>query len=319
MLFEIVESIFLYNQPLPNLNESPLASYQAPDGFTKEPPSKKLSSKYSSFSEMAQAMEVETAAPNSYEGFLQKNNQGSFWGIKLSSASSQPSPTNDPLQPKLADLAEMNTMVTQGPRGIDVYRTRYAPDLSTDNYVGVKSQPITVFNYSGFDWAALLPKDLYGNAIWRSEMPNPDFVFHNKLPKAGSSTMHALLVALSRKHGFNYQKISPKDLPGDSFSNEKPLINFLKMAIEQFPLVLLKHHYPFNFKTHGMPQPTYINVMREPVAWFESQYYFKRSNWNRPGAGSIARSNELKEEDISMTIDECVVQESTHCKKPSFK
>ena len=35
-----------------------------------------------------------------------------------------------------------------------------------------------------------------------SPPPNPKFVFHNKIPKAGSTTMKWLLVALARKNGF---------------------------------------------------------------------------------------------------------------------
>ena len=45
--------------------------------------------------------------------------------------------------------------------------------------------------------------------------------------------------------------------------------------------MLLKHHFYFDFRNHGLRQPTMINVIRDPVDWFVSQYYFRRFGWNR--------------------------------------
>lgn len=44
---------------------------------------------------------------------------------------------------------------------------------------------------------------------------------------------------------------------------------------------MLKHHYVFDFTPHGMRMPTMINVIRDPVDWFVSQYYFRRNGWAR--------------------------------------
>ena len=35
-------------------------------------------------------------------------------------------------------------------------------------------------------------------------IPNPEFVFHNKLPKCGSTTMNDIVKALSHRNNFNY-------------------------------------------------------------------------------------------------------------------
>ena len=79
----------------------------------------------------------------------------------------------------------------------------------------------------------------------------------------------------------------PHALPGDKFQAEQPLIAFLddyqqgRADLDQMTLVLLKHHYPFNFTKYTRVQPTYINVMRDPVTWFQSHYYFERFGWQR--------------------------------------
>ena len=38
-------------------------------------------------------------------------------------------------------------------------------------------------------------------------VPNTKFVFHNKLPKCGSTTMHNIVGLLSRKNNFTYWKV----------------------------------------------------------------------------------------------------------------
>ena len=55
--------------------------------------------------------------------------------------------------------------------------------------------------------------------------------------------------------------------------------------------ILLKHHHWFNFTEYGLPQPTYINVARDPITRFASRYYFKRFGWERDGGGSRTNFN----------------------------
>lgn len=58
-------------------------------------------------------------------------------------------------------------------------------------------------------------------------MPNAGFIYHNKLPKCGSTTMHAILGVLSHWNGFRYLKLEPslvKFFDGEKMST---LINTL--------------------------------------------------------------------------------------------
>ena len=64
---------------------------------------------------------------------------------------------------------------------------------------------------------------------------------------------------------------------GSHFEN---LFEFLREEKKE-PYLLLKHHFFFDFRKHGLRQPTMINVIRDPVDWFVSQYYFRRYGWNR--------------------------------------
>ena len=48
--------------------------------------------------------------------------------------------------------------------------------------------------------------------------------------------------------------------------------------------ILLKHQYWFNFTRFGQEQPTYINVVRDPVTRFASMYYFQRYGFANMGS-----------------------------------
>ena len=155
---------------------------------------------------------------------------------------------------------------------------------------------------------------------------NINFVFHNKLPKAGSSTMNILLDTLAQQNRFHFIKIMPNALPGDKFNTEQPLIAFLedyKMSrtdLEGMTLVLLKHHYPFNFTKYNRVQPTFINVMRDPTSWFQSHYYFERYGWQRKQEKrTTGQKKSLTEEDMKMTVNECIDKRNKACTDPSWK
>ena len=101
---------------------------------------------------------------------------------------------------------------------------------------------------------------------------------------------------LGRKNRFNYRKLNPHNLVGDSLTAENPLIDFVKNNITSWPFVLLKHHLPMDFEKYGVQQPTYINVIRDPSDWFQSHYYFERFGWTRKedDRGSFIGSEEDK-------------------------
>ena len=63
---------------------------------------------------------------------------------------------------------------------------------------------------------------------FKTRKPNPNFIFHNKLPKSGSSTMNQLLRNLAKKNNFNFAKVEPNQIPNDRFDLEKPLVKFVQ-------------------------------------------------------------------------------------------
>ena len=130
-----------------------------------------------------------------------------------------------------------------------------------------------------------------------SPPPNRRFVFHNKIPKAGSTTMKWLLVALSKRNGFtldharwclneghcaDHDPVTGRHVDGPD--GEQAMVDYIPKKREEIgdeKYLLLKHHHYFNFTQFDMEEPTYINVARDPVTRYASWYYFERYGWAR--------------------------------------
>lgn len=147
----------------------------------------------------------------------------------------------------------------------------------------------------------------------KRQMPNPQFIFHNKLPKCGTTTMHNIVTVLADWNNYTHLKVESARV---QFQNERALIDIIKTA-PQRPLFLMKHHFWFDFRPYGLQQPTYINVLRNPLNWFESRYYFTQNGWTRsPGE----RKHQDAMDDIGdLTIDQCVEQKKAICMGVTWK
>ena len=75
----------------------------------------------------------------------------------------------------------------------------------------------------------------------------------------------------------------------------------------------MQHHYWLDFKQFGYKQPTVINVVREPVAWFSSHYHFKLYGWNR-----LKGHRPLGKQEF-IPLEDCVKEEADQCVKNTWR
>jgi len=132
-------------------------------------------------------------------------------------------------------------------------------------------------------------------------VPNTKFVFHNKLPKCGSTTMHNIVGLLSRKNNFTYWKIMSGVM---KFTDEETLIQALKMRYRE-PFFLLQHHFWMDFTKYSMHQPTFVNLIRDPISWFQSHYTFMRFGMNKGRAEDAPK--------LGSDIDDCIKNKEKNC------
>ena len=80
------------------------------------------------------------------------------------------------------------------------------------------------------------------------------------------------------------------------------------------PTVLENHSWKFKNlnKRHGLVEPTWINLIRDPITWFESSFYFKRLGWSqKPGA--------RRRTDVDTTIEQCIEKRHPDCEFSTWK
>jgi len=160
--------------------------------------------------------------------------------------------------------------------------------------------------------------------------PNPDFIFHNKMPKCGSTTIKYILDQLQISNQFQMDYQAPCLHPpcnaksgdlGDGIGAKEALVDHVKEAKpESGKYFLLKHQYYLNFTQFDHEQPTMINVVRDPVSRFSSMYYFNRYGF--ASMGSQARQGAHRhvwkgqDGDVDQTLDQCIERESDECMEP---
>jgi hypothetical protein len=150
------------------------------------------------------------------------------------------------------------------------------------------------------------------------------------MPFAGSGTMSALLHQLSNVNGFNFMTI---DKP-DTMSNDKTISDVLDKtgingcpdgydeslgAENPKPMMIMKHHFWMNFTEYHLPQPTYINMIRDPVDRFVSEYYHCRHGTEGNPTLKGTNCKYMTRDRLDMTIDECIKNRIDECMEPEFE
>lgn len=127
--------------------------------------------------------------------------------------------------------------------------------------------------------------------------PNKRKIFFNRLPKSGATSLRYIFerLANTNKFVFDYQKASMFDCaPGNKNCQDGPsaqakfgvYIRRTHWDTKDENYLMMKQHHFFNFTEFKIPQPTYLNMVRDPVSRLASSYYFQRHGW---GFGSNSR------------------------------
>lgn len=114
--------------------------------------------------------------------------------------------------------------------------------------------------------------------------PSPNFYFHTKMPRCGSTTMRNLIDELAVKNNFKFIMIKSKE----NIHDEEELVNFIDQQRRELHTqygentvsIVMKHSTFINFTRYEKPQPTYLNVVRNPIDRYISHYYALRFGVN---------------------------------------
>ncbi|XP_035724495.1 heparan sulfate 2-O-sulfotransferase pipe-like isoform X1 [Vespa mandarinia] len=104
-------------------------------------------------------------------------------------------------------------------------------------------------------------------------------LFFNRVPKVGSQTFMELLRRLSMRNGFSFNRDRVQRVETIRLAPIEQLQLARMVSSYSEPSVYVKHVCFTNFTKFNLPEPIYINVVRDPVERVISWYYYVRAPW----------------------------------------
>ena len=118
-------------------------------------------------------------------------------------------------------------------------------------------------------------------AVWcAAPQPQPALVIYNRLAKCGSSTVLSLLLRASRLSGYSFKSGDVMHELLNEREQGKLVVQLMNVSATR--RVLFEQHTPYlsfpsvaAFAALGeLTEPTYIQIVREPIARWVSMHYF---------------------------------------------
>ncbi|XP_077977255.1 uronyl 2-sulfotransferase-like isoform X2 [Glandiceps talaboti] len=133
-------------------------------------------------------------------------------------------------------------------------------------------------------------------------------ILFNRVGKCGSRTVLTIIKELSNKNGFKFVGSEINNLTHMPLQDQIDLVNIIS-ALDP-PFLFQRHFHFIDFAKFGGIEPVYINIIRDPINRFTSQYYFKRYGDETHPNGFFKGSEDL----LNMTINECVLSNHHECR-----
>lgn len=139
-----------------------------------------------------------------------------------------------------------------------------------------------------------------------------DFLFFNRVPKVGSEQLIELIRQLSERNDFSVSR-APFSEPIHYHLNEDGQGDLVDKLDEMGDGHAYSMHVNYiNFRIHGMPQPIYINMVRDPVERVISWFYYRRTPWsvvqNYKNSGQFFSTQFYKKD-----YKDCVLKSDPEC------
>ncbi|XP_064303073.1 uronyl 2-sulfotransferase isoform X1 [Phalacrocorax carbo] len=145
-------------------------------------------------------------------------------------------------------------------------------------------------------------------------LPFPSQVVYNRVGKCGSRTVVLLLRILSEKHGFN---LVTSDIHNKTRLTKNEQMELIKnISTAEQPYLFTRHVHFLNFSRFGGDQPVYINIIRDPVNRFLSNYFFRRFGDWRGEQNHMIRTPSMRQEERYLDINVCILENYPECSNP---
>ena len=152
--------------------------------------------------------------------------------------------------------------------------------------------PLSTWHESCIFWTVLLSASDELNLELINSANTTRALIYNRVSKCASTTMLELIRRLSRRNGFHHAHSTVYNKRHlNSTEQEQLVAKVMKLSKRKKPYLFDRHVHMLNFTEFGYPQPTYINIVRDPVERFVSAYYYQ---WSKGRRKSAKRNQSIK-------------------------
>ncbi|KAK4877128.1 hypothetical protein RN001_009634 [Aquatica leii] len=106
-----------------------------------------------------------------------------------------------------------------------------------------------------------------------------EIIFFNRVPKVGSQTFMELLRRLSERNQFGFYQDRVQRVETIRLAPDDQVRLAALVSSYDAPAAYIKHVCFTNFSEFGLPEPIYVNIVRDPVERVISWYYYVRAPW----------------------------------------
>ncbi|KYN02775.1 Heparan sulfate 2-O-sulfotransferase pipe [Cyphomyrmex costatus] len=117
------------------------------------------------------------------------------------------------------------------------------------------------------------------NSVNNTKRADREVLFFNRVPKVGSQTFMELLRRLSIRNAFSFNRDRVQRVETIRLAPIEQLHLARMVSSYSEPSVYVKHVCFTNFTEFHLPEPIYINIVRDPVERVISWYYYVRAPW----------------------------------------
>lgn len=140
-----------------------------------------------------------------------------------------------------------------------------------------------------------------------------DLLLFNRVPKVGSEQLIELIRQLSSVNGFGVSR-APFSAPVRQRLNNYEQEELANEIIDyDEPYAYSMHVNYIDFRQYDLPQPIYINMIRDPVERVISWFYYKRAPWTAAQMYKLTKKF-LKPQWYKKSFEDCVLNGEIECR-----
>ncbi|XP_048829787.1 uronyl 2-sulfotransferase-like [Brienomyrus brachyistius] len=145
-------------------------------------------------------------------------------------------------------------------------------------------------------------------------LPFPSQVVYNRVGKCGSRTVVLLLRVLAERHHFT---LVSSEIHNKTRLTKHEQVDLMKnISNLPKPFLFTRHVHFLNFTRFRIEQPVYINIIRDPISRFLSNYFFRRFGDWRGEQNHLIRTPGMKDFERYLDINVCILENYPECSNP---